>query len=126
MGVQIYLQGKGGQFARWAVNRDGVLRFGGGYAAQRGEWTWQGRLTVAQSDAIDTIVRTARWLPAVGIEAQGHDVKLNEAGFDGEAGLDGEAGFDREAGFDSNADQALWQVYVVGPSTQGSFEGGWP
>jgi len=92
------MRGEGAQFAKWAVNRDGELRFAGGYQAKLGQWAWKGRLTSAQSDAIDTIVREARWLSGVPVVGNStvHDA--------------------------SDAPPKKWQVRVAGPASDRAFE----
>ena len=62
--LEVYVEAGGGSFARYRVEPDGMLRFGGGQDAIDRRFTWSGPLTGEEIGRLSALIDEHRWLEA--------------------------------------------------------------
>jgi hypothetical protein len=62
--LEVYVEAGGGSFARYRVEKDGVLRFGGGQDAIDRRSTWSGPMTDEEIARLRALIDEHHWLEA--------------------------------------------------------------
>lgn len=62
--LEVYVEAGGGSFARYRVEPDGTLRFGGGQDAIDRRFTWSGPMTGEEIARLSALIDEHRWLEA--------------------------------------------------------------
>lgn len=59
--IDVLVEGEGRSLARYRVERDGTLRFGGGMDAVNGRFSWSGPMRADEIDRLLSLVDEHRW-----------------------------------------------------------------
>ncbi len=59
--IDVLVEGEGRSLARYRVERDGTLRFGGGMDAMNGRFSWSGPMRADEIDRLLSLVDEHRW-----------------------------------------------------------------
>ena len=62
--LEVYVEAGGGSYARYRVEPDGTLSFGGGQDAIDRRFTWSGPMTAEEIDRLTALIDEHRWLEA--------------------------------------------------------------
>lgn len=83
--MEMYITRPGNSFARYKLDRDGTLHFGGGFDAQARRYTWSGPMTDEEILRLLEMIETYRWFeaePSSGVEEKGRTFEIDLEGAD--------------------------------------------